>query len=199
MMLIPKWSSLAKIQRIRMIQTMYIWLFIVPIIAKALTKVEEAANLTIFNHTFNIQLGLPFSWKIFFLSAMSFATANLIFVLRCHKMVKDHKNFSDFREQRKSSKHIHQYAEEVNYPQQSDLSYYWEDGGEYGDPVEQKYSKEQRLKGEYLKQPFWEIYEMTDLCRKEWRVVCSLLYLFGFVLISIVLCQNIWVVLRMIF
>ena len=182
-----------------MIQTMYIWLFIVPIIAKVLTKVEETANLTIFNHTFNIQLGLPFSWKIFFLSAMSFAAANLIFVLRCYKLVKDHDSFSDFLEQGKSAKHIHQYAEEVDYPQQSDLSYYWEDGGEYEGPVEQKYSKEQRLKGEHLKSPFWEIYERTDLSRKGWRAACSLLYLFGFVLISIVLYQNIWVVLRMIF
>jgi len=199
MISIPKWTYLAKIQHISMIQTMYIWMFIVPIIAKVLTKVEETANLTIFSHTFNVQLGLPFSWKIFFLSAMSFAIANLLFVLRCYKLVKDHNSFSDFLEQGKNAKHIHQYAEAVNFPLKRDLSYNWEEWE--GSEVTALSERIQDVKssGEHLKQPFWDIYEKTDSSRKGWRVTCSLLYLFGFVLISIVLCQNIWVVLRMTF
>ncbi len=117
---------------------------------------------------------------------------------KCYNLVKDHNSFSDFREQGKSGKHIHQYAEEVGYPQESDLSYYWGDFKDRG-IEKRKYSIEQRLKGEYLKEPFWAIYEHADSRRVGWRVASSLLYLFGFVLISIVICQNIWVVLRMIF
>ncbi|MFQ5788314.1 MAG: hypothetical protein ACE5H1_10095 [Thermodesulfobacteriota bacterium] len=151
-----------------------------PIIAKALAKVEESANLTIFSHTFNIQLGLPFSWKVFFLSAMLFATANLIFVLRCYKLIKDHNSFSDFQEQGKSLRHIQQYATEVGHTLDTVRAF--------------TPSQEDRLQYH-----FWEVYDDTDLCRKGGRIACSLLYLFGFFLISIVLYQNIWVVLRMTF
>ncbi len=134
--IIPKWSTLAKIQRFKVIRLMYIWLFIVPILAKAFTNVDETVNLTIFEHIFNIQLVLPFSWKAFFYSALLFTVANLIFMWKCYNLVKDHNSFSDFREQGKSGKHIHQYAYQVDYTKESDLSYYWVEDKREGHPVE---------------------------------------------------------------
>lgn len=91
-----KWSQLVKIQRIRIVQLMYVWLFIVPILAKAFSKLEKAAHVIVFGCKFQVQLSLPFSWNIFYFSALSFAAANLVFILRSYTLIKDHSDFLDF-------------------------------------------------------------------------------------------------------
>ena len=74
-----EWDQLRKIKEIRVIRSMYIWLFIVPVSAKALSTINTEAKLIIFNHIFDVNLTLPFSWKIFYFSALSFAIANVIY------------------------------------------------------------------------------------------------------------------------
>jgi hypothetical protein len=184
--LIPKWSSLAKIERIKIVQSMYLWLFIVPILAKTLAKLEDTANLNIFGYVFNIHLELPFSWKIFYFSALCFAIANLVFVLRCYSLIKDHSSFADFLNQGKSDRHLSSYAEEAGL-KLIDFEY------------NRQYPEEFLLEGKHLKDPFWGLYERLDTARPSWKLLCSLFYLFGFILISIVFYQNFEVVLRMVF
>jgi len=188
--IVPKWSFLAKIQRIRTVKSMYVWLFIVPLIAKALIKVEGVADLTIFEHNFSIQLGLPFSWKVFYFSAISFAAANLVFLSRSYNLIKDHSSFSDFRDQGKSQRQLDQYANEAEFSL-ADIG--------YDEDYEKNFPQEFRLEGKHLQDPFWRLYEKLDNARPYWRFICGILYLLGFILISIILYQNIEVVLKMMF
>jgi hypothetical protein len=187
--ILPKWSFLAKIQKYKAVKSMYIWLFIVPLLAKALIKIDNLVDLTIFNHQFTIQLGLPFSWKIFYFSAIFFSTANLIFTLRCYNLIKDHNNFSDFIDQGKGEIQLDNYAkvaglslEKIGFNKEDDESIY-----------------PQLLisEGKNLQDPFWTIYEKLNIARTNSRIICSILYALGFILISIILYQNTEAVFKM--
>lgn len=207
---VPPWSTLAKIQRFKVIQSMYIWLFIVPIIAKTLAKVEQTASLTIFDHTFNIQLSLPFSWKVFYFSAFCFTVANLIFMWKCYKLIKDHNNFSDFQEQGKGARHLYDYSLEAGEDVDEDLNrltnielgtgeFEPDDGFRMPETeFEKKYKNEDRRQT-YFKSQFWTLRSLSDTNRLFYRVMCSLLYLLGFILIGYVFIENFATVLKMFF
>ena len=169
------WSALNKIQNIWAVKSMYVWLFVVPIIAKLLSKLEDVANLTIFQYSFELQLGLPFSWKIFYFSALCFAIANLIFVGRCHSIIKDHTNFNHFEGEGKTSQQLYRYGNEMGFTyDDSDL-------------VERT-----------LKELFWDLYETSSLRRTFSRIICTIFYVAGFILIGWVILQNLKVVLKII-
>jgi len=166
---------------------MYMWLFIVPILAKAFAKLERVANVNMFSSTFELSLELPFSWKVFYFSALSFAAANLIFILRCYSLVKDHKSFADFRDQGKGERQLEQYAREAGLA--------FEEFAKFAEVV----AEDARLEGRHLQEPFWRIYEGLNEARPAWRAACGVLYLVGFILISIVLLQSVLTVVRLTF
>ena len=91
------WSQLAKLNGISLINSMYIWLFIVPISARLLENVGDSAELTILNYTFTAKLTLPFSWIAFYFSALAFAVANIVFQGRCPSVIKEQNDYSEFK------------------------------------------------------------------------------------------------------
>lgn len=64
------WSTLKAIQNNKIVKSTYIWLFIVPLLAKILSKIDANLYLDIAGKVYEIDLALPFSWKLFFLSAL---------------------------------------------------------------------------------------------------------------------------------
>lgn len=66
------WSQLNQIKDVKIISSMYVWIFIVPILAKVLSLVSDIATVTVFNYTFEVNIGLPFSWRSFYFSALFF-------------------------------------------------------------------------------------------------------------------------------
>jgi hypothetical protein len=181
---IPTWSKLAKIQQIKTVRSTYVWLFLVPLAAKALAKVESAANVTIFDYSFALQMRLPFSWKIFYFSALSFSLANLVVLWRCYTLFKDHRSFSDFVNEGKNHWHLAKYAKEANLGL-DDIGY------EGHDMVLDK--------DDNFKRSFWTLFEQLNSARTASRGACALLYVIGFLLISIILFQNLLAVLKFMF
>lgn len=93
---------------------MFIWLFIVPILAKIAQSIGGEATLTVFGHPFVVHLELPFSWVAFYFSALSFAVGNLICRLWCPKIITDQENFAGFRDRECGMMEIERYAFEVD-------------------------------------------------------------------------------------
>nr|MBF4401390.1 hypothetical protein [Vibrio anguillarum] len=54
------WSNLNKVHDVKLISSMYVWIFIVPVAAKVLSGTNELALVTIFDYTFELHLKLPF-------------------------------------------------------------------------------------------------------------------------------------------
>ena len=90
------WSSLRVLGTSRTVRSSYLWLMLVPIVAKCLSAVNEIATFTILSATISVPLSLPFSWKAFFFAALAFAVADLIWHIKCPGIIKKYSNYSDF-------------------------------------------------------------------------------------------------------
>ena len=79
----PNWTALAKIQRFKVVKTMYVWLFIVPVAAKMLEKVNDAAGVTVWGYSFELQNGTPFFLEdvLYVLSVLCSCKSNFPFSL----------------------------------------------------------------------------------------------------------------------
>ena len=79
----PMWDDLNRFGKSRILQSFYIWLFLVPMAAKALSVVDDPLVLTGISDGLRIQLTLPFSWQVFYVSAVFVAAANVVYSFRC--------------------------------------------------------------------------------------------------------------------
>ncbi|ATG77627.1 hypothetical protein [Pseudoalteromonas sp. 1_2015MBL_MicDiv] len=94
--LVPDWKVLKKFADIKLVKFSYVWIIIVPVLAKLLVQIGDVLPIKIGEVTFNINLSLPFSWQMFFFSALSFSLAQFIFNLVCPEIVKDFENQREF-------------------------------------------------------------------------------------------------------
>ncbi|MBB1434574.1 hypothetical protein H5201_09660 [Pseudoalteromonas sp. SG43-6] len=98
----PDWKVLKKFADIKLVKFSYVWIIIVPILAKLLIKVGDVLPIKIGDVTFNINLSLPFSWQMFFFAALFFSLAQFIFNLICPEIVKDFENQREFEKDGKT-------------------------------------------------------------------------------------------------
>ncbi len=94
--LVPSWVTIRALGKNKILNTSYIWIVLVPIIAKLLEKAPEVIKLEIFGAMTEIPLELPFSWGVFYFSAVCFFFASIIFILFCPAIIKRFADFSDF-------------------------------------------------------------------------------------------------------
>lgn len=175
------WSALANIQKVSVVKSMYIWLLIVPILAKTLSNIEGVANVTIFEYSFALDLGLPFSWKVFYFAALSFAASNLIYLGKCYSIIKDHRSFSHFKEEGKGEKQLRDYSNEVGFKIF----------------IQPPNTMEIKLESKHLQEPFWEVFEKANMGRPLARYSSGILYVIGFLLMGVILVQNLYVVIKL--
>src|SRR5687768_16444275 len=90
------WKWLKIIPSNKIVSSSYIWLVIVPVIAKFLSYLESPLPFELGGQVIQLDTELPFSWKVFFLSAMFFTFGNIIFFFACPALVKRYRNFDDY-------------------------------------------------------------------------------------------------------
>lgn len=92
---VPKWRSISSILELQLFTRLYIWLIIVPVVAKSLDKIPKELDVTSFFSEKDdakpviIITELPFSWIILYWAAVILVIARLIFVVRCPKPIRD--------------------------------------------------------------------------------------------------------------
>jgi hypothetical protein len=170
---------------------MYVWIFIVPVTAKVLSGTNDLARITVFDYSFELHLALPFSWQLFYFSALFFALATVIYRLRCPKFIQEYSSYSSFTAEGKKEWHLHPFALDIG-----------EDYEKFKLDLEDLMVEEngQISEGkEYEQSVFWHLYWVADRKRKAWYIGCFFCYLLGFTLIFIVFAQNFWWVIKNIF
>ncbi|OCH11036.1 hypothetical protein [Aliivibrio sp. 1S128] len=181
------WSQLNQIKNIKMISSMYIWIFIVPIAAKVLSLTNEMATVTLFDYTFQVNLALPFSWRLFYFAALFFALATLIYQARCPRLIKEYSTFATFDNEGKPEWHLRPYAEDIGINYES-----------FKDDLESsmlEHDGRMHKDKEYVQSVFWNLHWSADKKRRVSFLSCFACYVIGFVLISIVFFQNFaWVI-----
>lgn len=181
------WSQLTKIRDIKLISSMYIWIFLVPIAVKVLSLTSDIATVEVFKYQFAIHLSLPFSWQVFYFSALSFALATLLYQARCPRIIKEYPTYSSFEQEGKPEWHLKEYANDIG------LDYV-----EYREGIECAMEENdiEYLEGkEFTQSLFWSIHHKADRERNASFTICLSAYVIGFILIGWVVMQNfIWVI-----
>ena len=96
--IIPEWSSLLQFRNHFFIKSSYIWFVSVPMLNKLFNKIGDNLTFNIFEQPMTIEIGLPFSWFLFFCGSLLFAIGNLLCTSLCPYFFKISDTFSDFQE-----------------------------------------------------------------------------------------------------
>jgi len=107
------WKSISLFGNNQIINKSYVYLFLVPILAKFFSKIKSPFAFTIDNKVYEMVLDLPFNWIMFFLSALIFTLASIIYTFLAPSIIKENKSYGAFLIDRKGWQHIISYAEEM--------------------------------------------------------------------------------------
>ncbi|EGQ7683722.1 hypothetical protein IZS58_004673 [Vibrio parahaemolyticus] len=192
------WCDLKKIGDTKFVNSMYVWIFVVPLLVKAFEYVEdEKLVFQVFKQPIPISTTLPFSWAMFYFSALCLALGNLVYLIKCPKIIKEHPTYQSYLNEGKKLKQLAQYCE--------DISFNW---GGLAKKIEEKNQQIFLAKrnahvlgsnatGQYqeidVEDPihyFWPIHEFADIKFSPYRYICLSLFSVGFVLFGIVSIQN---------
>ncbi|TOH86567.1 hypothetical protein, partial [Vibrio parahaemolyticus] len=139
----------------------------------------------------------PFSWAMFYFSALCLALGNLVYLMKCPKVIKDHPTYQSYLNEGKKLKQLSQYCE--------DILFNW---GRLANEIETKRQKlhdakrdpfgviknnTEHFKDIDVEDPvhyFWPIHEFADTAFKPYRYICWTLFSVGFSLFGIVSIQN---------
>ena len=183
-----KWEVLKKFADIKLIKSMYIWLALVPIAARLLENIDRNITLHIFDYALQLNTNLPFSWTLFFFSALSFSMASVIYFIWCPKLIVENNSYADFQNANRNNWHLAEYAFSIglNREKLSDLVFENDAAsvntlGLYD--VESVDLEHQKV--------FHVIREYANFYNQKARRGATSFYFFGLLLMAIVLFQNI--------
>lgn len=186
-----KWDDLSRLGRSRVLQTSYLWLFIVPVAAKALSLVSDPLVLSGLSEDLVIDLTLPFSWKLFYLSAVLVAVASVIYTVRCPEIIRRFGTFSEFHSEGRRVDYLRRYFESMDcdLKEEDEVIEFYKFGEDLNKPDAE----------EELPKYFWRIHELENVRFPLDRIACLGLYCTGLGLIGVVLLQNFIFVVEQIF
>lgn len=98
---------------IKLVKISYIWIILVPIMAKALNGISDTIPIKFGNVTIDFNVALPFSWQLFFFSALAFSLAQFLYALFCPEIIKKYKNVGEFKDDGKTVIQLSSYLKGV--------------------------------------------------------------------------------------
>ena len=208
------WTKLRSMSNSRAIKSSYFWFFFVPILAKSLDQLERI-QFTVFGQQISVNTDLPFSWEMFFYSAVFMAFANLIFVIFAPEFIKSYSSCTEYMDKGHSAHQIvkiflvfiHEANKAGKNPNdiKNNTSDFLRKYCENGDSLASSLSSSEitpvkaistcKLLPNQECGAFYHAQEFIDKNGLAWRVVSSWSYWLGFAFIGIVFLQNIWFVL----
>lgn len=182
----PTWEHLKHLRRSQVVRSMHVWLVIVPIMAKLLAQIGKIPAIELFGTKLEPKFDLPFSWQLFYFSALAFSAGNLIFLVRCPRIVKEHANPSEFHEAGKGLDQI------VHYAVDAGLS-----STQIQDEIVRVNAEIQSTTKRYNRL-FWIFYDHANYHGLGGLWFATFFYIAGLTMIVIVLTQNFLAVVQLI-
>lgn len=87
------WDKIRSLGNTKALRTSFLFLFIVPLVARTLTDVPEKLDVG----PFIIPMELPFSWIVLYVCSIVVSIGNLTYIIRCPDFLKNYSNFVDFQ------------------------------------------------------------------------------------------------------
>lgn len=140
------WYSIKFLPNNKFVKYVAIWLFILPLLNK----------LPFFK--------LPFNLYCLFFAALCFAIANIIYMLRCPNIIKDHISFVGFISDGKTSYHLQEYKNEIKN-------------------IHTIITNNENNNENLLRNNFWSLHRRAKFSRKCCLNLCAFFYFLGFLCI----------------
>lgn len=172
------WKLLSTISKNKFVSGTLIWVIIVPILAKLFSAIENTFSIIIQEKQYIFTLQLPFSWSLFYFSALFFLIGHIIYKARVPSIINDNETYTDFLNDGKGKHELLKYIEKENLSEDGFFELYSND------------SLRDDLKHDF----FWEIWNMSNLLHFKTRFIISSFYALAIFLIAIVFMQNFWFV-----
>jgi hypothetical protein len=103
--MIPTWAELRRLGENRVLRSAPVWFVFVPIAANILESLA-ASSVPWVSATGLTNLRLPFSWQVFFFASLFVAAANAVFEVFCPRVIRDHRSWRHFLEERNTERDI---------------------------------------------------------------------------------------------
>ena len=185
------WNYIKALPKNRLIKSSYFWFVIIPIIAKILRKIETPLAINVNkNQNLILDLSLPFSWKLFFLSSLAVVVGNILYNLFCPRLIKEFNNYSEFKKTGRNSLSLLSYIpiRDATLNKQFEGKYKdielqqdnWIDNETYVSELDKS-----------LKINFWDLYNRLNKSTPMIRVITYIFYLIGVLLFVTVIIQNV--------
>lgn len=205
---VPSWSSMKRFGKNKLLQSSYVWLFFVPVVAKSLSQVSDYFPVSIFGNEITLVLKLPFSWEVWFYASCWFAIASFLFSVYCPQIIRDYDRYDEFRGEGKGLSQILDalFRTEYDMPRYNDDQFGLRFLAEFkttdmplvnGAQIDREMVKDAAIPTERLPEAFWFIRKGADKLFPFARLVCFYSYILGFALVGILALQNIYAVLKL--
>jgi len=100
---LPTWQGLKTLATNRIFKTSYLWIMLVPLIAKFLSHTETGINIILQQSPLlTLNLSVPFSWNLFYFGSLLFVLANVVYSMKAPKLIKRFNDFNGFMEKENS-------------------------------------------------------------------------------------------------
>lgn len=201
------WSDLRRFGTNPVLKSSYFWLAVVPIAAKLLLQLKQPFVFALLGKEHTLYLHLPFSWSLFYFSAVAFAIASALFGLFCPRIIKQYSSFGEFYGESSGARELLNHLWTLGKKTRDDLMpiLYTEaatirgiaNPQHPGNPPALAIEVQtmiRRVKREEMTDLFTTLREAHDRRFLKVRITIMISYSVGFVLIGIVALQNlIWV------
>lgn len=192
------WDTIKGFGATKALKTSYVFLFLVPVVARALQSAPDTVHIPFSSKEIPIALELPFSWTVLFFSACLASLGNIIYAMMCPKLVKEFADYPEYRESQRDGSHLRETvhmlaltARKGSLQEQiqavSDL---------YQPAPVDLYSVEQAIEGprQLAAKEFYFVRDSANLAKPLIRLAASLAYFGAFLCLAIIAIQNVYYV-----
>ena len=184
------WNKLRMVQNNKIVKSTYIWLAVVPIIAKFSSKLEDVISFNYQGKEYLIDITLPFSWQLFFFSSLCFVIGNVLYTWFSPDMIKNYIGFNDFTSSGRGFKHlIEQSIKEIRNSE--DMGFKIQTTDKMTLVAGKKLYTDEEIEWK-AKKLFWEIYDKNNESHPWARTICGAFYLIGMILFTLVIMDNMY-------
>lgn len=94
------WSTLSRVGNSKVFKTAFIWLLVVPIVAKLFSKIQYV-TFTFNGANYQIDLALPFSFQMLFFSAIFATIGQILYTVFAPSIISNYSNYKEFEDEGK--------------------------------------------------------------------------------------------------
>lgn len=92
----PKWEEYKNFYQLTIFRYLVMWFSVVPLIAGLLSGLPDPLPIKVADNIYYVDLTLPFSWEILWLSSLFFLISFGLYLYKCPQFIKKYNQFSDY-------------------------------------------------------------------------------------------------------